>query len=230
MQIIRYYSKREFRKVRKKNQEIRLVGQTKLSKWKDKYLKDKDCRKLVDLEQKEAYVVRPKIWGLQKKFIRVSLDEYVVVKYKMPLLIPIFFLAMICLLSMNFKSDNPSGLAEILIGGQEIEEYHPQYAYEEEMIEIPGLLKEYTINENNREIYLVNPESNTVYFKYTIFLKDGQTIYESDYIPPNQMVKADLYERLEKGGHELHVLVESIDMETHSACNSAQLNTKIFVI
>lgn len=118
---------------------------------------------------------------------------------------------------------------EIVIGGEDIKEYQLHYDRKEEMIEIPGLQKEYLLDAKNKELYLVNPEGNTVYFRYAIWNEDGSMIYETAYIPPNKMEKANLYDILEAGEHRLIVKLETVDMENNSACNSAQMKTNVTV-
>ena len=50
----------------------------------------------------------------------------------------------------------------IAIGGEEIQEYKPNYDVPKHMIEVPGLQKEYIVDADNPELYLVNPKGNTV--------------------------------------------------------------------
>ena len=97
------------------------------------------------------------------------------------------------------------------------------------MIEIPGLQKEYRVDAEHKELYLVNPKENTVYFRYVICDETGKNIYQTQYIPPNKMEKANLYGVLEEGEHKLSVRVETIDMEHHGACNFAQMETNVIV-
>lgn len=117
----------------------------------------------------------------------------------------------------------------IAIGGEAIVDYDPSYDVPENMIEIPGLRREYVVDAHNPELYLVNPKGNTVYFRYVICDSKDVVLYQSDYIPPDRMEKADLYSVLDEGVHPLLVKVETIDIKTHGACNLAQMKTKVTV-
>lgn len=79
------------------------------------------------------------------------------------LLFLIVILLLLCLRACHQKQQ--PGIA---IGGEEIQEYKPNYDVPKHMIEVPGLQKEYIVDADNPELYLVNPKGNTVYFRYVI--------------------------------------------------------------
>ena len=228
MQVTKYLTKKQFHKVKKNKKTLSIVGQTNLSKWKDKYSKKETYQKLVEPEQQEAYLVKPKVWGLVNKYVQVGPQEYVVVKHRLYIIVLILLLTFFLGMCLDYISCDR--LPDLLIGGEDIEEYRPQYEVQEDMIEVPGLAQNYVIDKNNQEIYLVNPAGNSVYFKYFISLEDtNKCVYESSYIPSNKMERANLYELFPKGEYDLILFIETIDEETQEQCNSAQLETHISV-
>ena len=84
------------------------------------------------------------------------------------------------------------------------------------------------VEKANPNITLDNPKGNTVYFKYSIYLDDTNSgsvdlskdkpIYETRWIAPGKMEKADLYSVLEKGTHTLFMIVETRDIDTKEEC------------
>ena len=139
------------------------------------------------------------------------------------LLFLIVILLLLCLRACHQKQQ--PGIA---IGGEEIQEYKPNYDVPKHMIEVPGLQKEYIVDADNPELYLVNPKGNTVYFRYVICDAKNQILYQTDYIPPDRMEKADLYSILDVGVHPLLVKVETIDIESHGVCNLALMKTHVY--
>lgn len=86
-------------------------------------------------------------------------------------------------------------------------------------IEIPGYSQIY-VSEGST-VDLVNPESNHVYFKYTIS-EGEQTLYETDYIKPGEKIVWDAYNYLsEPGEYDLIFAVSTVSVDDGSACNGA---------
>lgn len=86
-------------------------------------------------------------------------------------------------------------------------------------IEIPGYSHIYVSDDST--VDLVNPESNHVYFKYTI-TKGEQTLYETDYIKPGEKIVWDAYNYLsEPGEYDLIFAVSTVSVDDGSACNGA---------
>ena len=232
MKIIKYIKKKEFKKLKKENDNIKVIGQTKLSKWKeDKHSKKEGYLKLEDPQNEKEYLVKPKVYGFISKYIKVGKDEYVEVKYKFLIIILLLLLAGLLGtgLALWLNGDLPK-LPDIQIGGQDIEEYDPEFEPHQDMIEVPGLSQEYRVDKKNKELYLVNPERNTVFFKYIVEVNGGEKLYESNYIPPNKMEKVDLYSKLSAGKYDLIVTIKTIDKSTYAECNSVELETTVNVI
>lgn len=84
------------------------------------------------------------------------------------------------------------------------------------------------VEKESPNITLDNPKGNTVYFKYSIYLDDTNSgsvdlskdkpIYETIWLAPGKMEKADLYSVLEKGTHTLFMIVETRDVDTKEEC------------
>lgn len=119
----------------------------------------------------------------------------------------------------------------VVVGGEEIIINEPLYMDdgETEAIEVPGFDSSYVINKANPTIYLINPENNTVLFRFTLFV-NGTQIYQSDYIPPNKMVTPDLYSSLDEGKYNLTIQMDTLDIETLETCNSVSQETVIQVV
>lgn len=86
-------------------------------------------------------------------------------------------------------------------------------------IEIPGYSHIYV--SDGSTVDLVNPESNHVYFKYTI-TEGEQTLYETDYIKPGEKIAWNAYDYIsEPGEYDLIFAVSTVSVDDGSACNGA---------
>ena len=94
-----------------------------------------------------------------------------------------------------------------------------------EQTEIPGYANLFVSSEAPT-INLINPTSNTVYFKYIISENDV-VIYETDLIKPDEMISANLYDLLTDGEHTLKFQINTYDVETQAACNGATQKVNI---
>lgn len=62
-------------------------------------------------------------------------------------------------------------------------------------------------DKKKQESYLHNPKENTCYFKMSLILSDGMTIWQSEYLEPgNAFNRIELSEALSKGTYENAVL------------------------
>ena len=101
-------------------------------------------------------------------------------------------------------------------------------------IDIPGFdainLKAGTTKQS---VNLYNPEQNTCYFKMTISLSDGTTLWESDLIEPGKgLYEIELKKTLEAGTYENAVLkYECFTLdEAQSPLNGAEVKFTIHVL
>lgn len=144
-------------------------------------------------------------------YVKVKGAGYVGVCKQSPLLLPFIVMGLILvLLLMLFNKNNITennevhgNNTEITIVGDVIEDYK-EPTPEQQYITIPGLRTQYNLSAENKEIFLVNPAENSVYLKYTLYL-DEEEIYTTDYIKPDSMVKADLYNMLEGGTYNITI-------------------------
>lgn len=89
-------------------------------------------------------------------------------------------------------------------------------------IEIPGYSGIYVSPESY--VDLVNPETNHVYFKYTI-TEDDNILYESDYIEPGKKIEWKASDYIKGAGdHDLIFEVSTISVDTQEPCNGATFN------
>lgn len=88
-----------------------------------------------------------------------------------------------------------------------------------EQTEIPGYANLF-VSKDAPTINLINPDGNTVYFKYIISEND-EVIFETDLIKPNEMIASNLYELLTDGTHKLKFQINTYDVETQAPCNGA---------
>ena len=87
-------------------------------------------------------------------------------------------------------------------------------------IEIPGYTFAY-VSKDEQTIKLVNPERNTVYFKYIISMND-ETLVETEYIKPNSQIDVNMYEKISTPGeYELNMYIATADVETNEPCTGA---------
>ena len=217
----KYYTRTEFKQIKNKNTVI--VGYTSKEKWEAG--KHRTLEKL-DYEN-SIYYVRPFIFGVTTGYIEVNDNEFIKVREHSLLMILILLLITGCMVLMgNFFLKEPGSVFETV--GEKIEEYIGDTASITEYTEVPGLHSSYSLTENNKEIFLVNPEGNTVYFKYTLYI-DGEAVYESGHVEPGKMVKANLYDILGGGRYAVDVTVSTLDVDTHEVCNGANLSTNVVV-
>lgn len=109
-----------------------------------------------------------------------------------------------------------------------------------ETIDLPGY-GEITVDANEKEIPLMNPEINAkvnVYFKYTVIdVGTQETIFETKYIKPGKARMWDAYDDLYSfygdgkflGKHSLIFHIQTVDSETGKACNGGKLSVTVVV-
>ena len=97
-----------------------------------------------------------------------------------------------------------------------------------ESIQIPGY-PSITIAANtpNVTMALLNPEENPCYFKFEIVLKDsGETIYESQYVPPGKTITdVTLTRGLSEGEHPATIKISTVALDQKTPLNGANVET-----
>lgn len=98
-----------------------------------------------------------------------------------------------------------------------------------ERIDIPGYAK-LSISADNPNIPLMNLDSNSVYFVYTI-VEDGNVLLKTDAIPPNKQIDVNFYDLLNNkvGIHNTEFIIETFDIETLMQCNGATQDVEIII-
>ena len=133
-------------------------------------------------------------------YVLIFDNTYIAVKKNSLMLFVLLGIAAICLI----------GGAVLLVNGrqEEVSEMH--------------------LSADNKEIQLINPEGNTVYFVYTITDDTDNVIYESQAIEPNKMISVNLYDLLDIGEHKLFFAISTYDIETKTPCNGATQEVLVF--
>lgn len=94
-------------------------------------------------------------------------------------------------------------------------------------IEIPGYAS-IVLSAEQPEMFLINPQKNTVYFEYIISEGD-KVLFDSDLILPGKMVRANLYSKLGKGKHTLLLSINTYDITDESPCNGSTQRVNLLV-
>ena len=218
----RFYKKKEFIREKKRNAYV-IIADTSLQKYDSS--KHGRYEKFSYLGQ--IYVVKPRITGVTTGFIELGEKRLIAVK-KYGWMIPVLPVVLgIMLLCVGILGKSGS-LKDIPIVGELIENY-TETQEEQEYMTVPGLKEHYRLSVDNREMYLINPKGNTVYFKYILSV-EGVKIYETDYVEPDRMVRADLYSQLDAGDYQVDVTIMTIETKTHEACNGATLSTNVTIV
>ena len=125
------------------------------------------------------------------------------------------------------KPDNPFEVEE----GDDWDGNMPQNGEttqtDQESITIPGYANLF-VSEDQPNIYLINPDENSVYLKYTI--KEGdEVVYETKAIENGKQVAVNMNELLSKGEHNLTFIISSYDIKTKAPCNGATQSVTLTV-
>lgn len=95
-----------------------------------------------------------------------------------------------------------------------------------DQIAIPGYAMIY-VTEENRDVKLINPTNNTVFFKYDIKDEAGNTLLSTDLIPPGQMIKEDFYDIAQSGSATYVFSISTFDVDTYEQCLGTDLKVTI---
>lgn len=229
MKVIKELTKKEFKNFEKETTEaICIVGETVLKKYdKDKH-KKYDFVILTDDKDQKEYLVKQDYKGFKSKYLQIADDKFVLVRTRIPFIILMILLLLLIYPLSGLLVREESPVRDIPIVGDIIEEYVTPTA-QNESTTIAGLRSSYTLTESNKEIYLVNPDGNTVHFKYVLYV-NGEQIYETDYIQPNRMIKANIYDLLDAGTYTLDLVLTTIDVDTHEDCTPVNLQTEVVIV
>lgn len=107
-------------------------------------------------------------------------------------------------------------------------------------ISVPGYPSEIYLEEGATEtpIELVNPEENTVYFKFKISigemngdnLEETETLYESGLVKPGQVIEQQTLTRpLDSGKYDGSITIRTFSLDTEEEMNGARTMTQFIV-
>lgn len=241
-----YLPKKEFKKLKKNNNEINVIGSIKLkttnkTKTDIVIIDSNDRIYQYELFNNEDSSNKEKNQFNVMGYLKIDDNTYVsIIKNKFLFLILFLFLLILGILMFRFisfipgneenssistESKNPLEFEE----GEDWNGENPQNheKIEQESIKIPGYANLY-VSSNNPEIRLINPDDNTVYMVYKI-INEGETILETKAIKPGQMISANLKELLDVGKYELIFEINTYDIENEASCNGATQNVKLLV-
>ena len=229
-----YLTKKEFKKLCKDNNYVKVVGSIKLSKQTNStniscvIVESNDCEFKFELSEKTSK-------RFVKGYLKVGENEYVTIKSFCFLPIILFFVALLIGLSLAFVLTNDKSDNERLpIVGEDWDGNLPSNGDSQpasaESIEIPGYADLY-VSSDKPLVQLINPDGNTVYMAYTVSYQD-KVIYETDgAIPAGKMVEANFYDLFNKksGSYDVVFKISTYDVKTNAPCNGATQNVTITV-
>lgn len=105
-------------------------------------------------------------------------------------------------------------------------------AQEEAGIRIPGYGTIYfPAGEQQVQLTLYNPEKNTCYFTFSLYLEGEDTpLYTSDYVEPGKAIREETLSRgLEAGEYTLSICIATYDPVTQTAKNGATVQAPLVV-
>lgn len=227
-----YLTKEQFKDVCRKNHNVRVSGYAALKV----VAADKACDKIEAEETGKLlqYVMlgpgeQIKPWYGVKGYVLLEDGTYAaVVGSRLFVFILFFILLAVLMLFLVLKPGNEvkEGPGLLIEDEHAIEEAEPVKG-RAETIDVPGYSR-IEVSEDHRNLQLINPEGNTVYFAYTLS-EDGVELYKTNAIMPGNSVIVDMYELLDVGEHQLKFTVSTFDMETEGACNGAVQNVTVVV-
>lgn len=104
----------------------------------------------------------------------------------------------------------------------------------QEEIELVGYDK-ITVSAKSPYLNLINPDGNTVYFRYSV-RADDKVIFNTELIPPKSYVPCNIYELLMQAGYSsadgeipLRLVVSTFDIDTQAPCNPATIMIVVII-
>lgn len=253
-----YFDTYSFEKEFQEDYTINIIGDVDLSKKYDEDNEDSIGKLLIQQKNKKKYSEFNILYNRKDKddpnskiknkkamgYIWIGGNDYVRVLEKFPIIIIILLLGICCGFGLLFAGLKNCGSNDIGINNEptptptllpvaDADDWDGEWEKgetstpEQETIEIPGYANLYANNEKPT-INLINPDGNTVYFKYTIY-NGNELIYETDLIEPNKMIPWNAFETLAKGDYELTFTISCYDINTQAGCNGANQTVKISI-
>lgn len=232
---LRYLTKKMFKELSDEDDKRKVAGYTHLKQVDE----DDKCDKLMVESGDEVNYLKYKplksyehlkIWHHVKGYTVLDDDDFVaVVRFRflfllLPLLLFLLIFLIIFTLWIRRPTDDKPGLK--FETEHAIEEPEERSAYTE-TIDVPGYSR-VILNSSKKEMQLVNPEGNSVYFMYTLTEGDEE-IHKTDAILPGNSVMVDLWSKLDAGDHQVLLSISTFDIETEEACNGTSQRVTVVV-
>lgn len=188
-----------------------------------------------------AYVYRDRpMFSSNKGYIKISgADEFVAITTRRFYLFAILFLLLILLALLLPYCNKDTGSAqntkpwsptiEANLGEDDTSSTRPSGS----QIEIAGFSSWHIPagETENLPITLKNPDGNPCYFSFSIILSNGETIYQSDMVPPGEAIKKITINRaLSAGEYAATIHIDTNALDDGRAMNKADLNLTITVL
>lgn len=175
------------------------------------------------------YFIKPKCNGITTGYIETENKDYIIKKSLTAFIIPavIIFLGFACFMLLNSSDNKINDRSLKKETGENISIAEPADNGSIEMIDVGGH-GDTLIDENNKYLYLINAETNTVYFQYDVLI-NNKVIYSTEAFAPGKMVKVNLYDLLENGKYSAVLQLKTYDIKTELANNGANESIVITV-
>ena len=130
------------------------------------------------------------------------------------LLVLIVFIGGYFILNRNEGSGRPT--TDLAVSQNQDDIKIPQRTKNTEYTEYNGFGK-ITVDAEYPNVYLTNPEANTVYMQFDVYEGD-KLLYESGLIEPGKMENLNVYDTLSAGDHSLTYSITTYDIDTRELC------------
>ena len=84
------------------------------------------------------------------------------------------------------------------------------------------------MNEEQPEIELINPDTNTVFFKYKLY-NNNEMVLETDAIKPGEVIRENLVSLLGTGEHKIRMDIYTYDITSQLECNGATQDISVTI-
>ena len=91
-----------------------------------------------------------------------------------------------------------------------------------------GICAEVSIENDHVNVWLTNPEHNSVWIKLRILDNQGNTLGETGLITPGQYVQSVVLESVPAAGSSVALKVMAYEPETYHSAGSVSINTSIY--
>lgn len=223
-----YLSKKEFKKLKKENENVKVIGSTKLKEVSQEDMNEVDTYLFHNGNEVEYFQITKPKKGWKRGYICVGDDKYISYnRFGLGVLIPFFGGLCGILLVCYILGSNHDGVIEL-------EDFVPiDLSGDVSQVEIKTYdfqtQGSYQISSENTRIKVWNPETNTRIFQYDVYI-DGELVGQTKGISPGNMMEVECNSFLDKkGDHGLVLDLSVLDEETGEVVGQAQRNAVLTV-